>query len=147
MANEDKETLVDHWLRRAKNQPILAILFVSSMAIGAVASLTDSVSKVAVYFRKAETGPQTPALKPDQVPVSPTPKELLVKERTVTKNGNREVVTTKEWTEAIEPELSEEQRAQNEKEKTLWQKFPKGKLAEESRQEETPLWKKFKPKE
>ena len=65
MENEKKETLVDHWLRRAKNQPVFAIVFVASIVAGSVVSLTDSVSKVSKLVWPGTSESQPQKQKPD----------------------------------------------------------------------------------
>jgi hypothetical protein len=65
MASDDKDTLADRWIRWLKNQPILAALVVCGMVIGAIASFTDSLSKLGKSVFGEQTPIQTSDLRPD----------------------------------------------------------------------------------
>ena len=68
MTSDDKNTLVDRWTRSMKNQPILASLILLGVVLGAIASFTDSISKIAKFWReRQEIGSiaGAPQLKPD----------------------------------------------------------------------------------
>jgi hypothetical protein len=68
MTSDNKNTLVDRWIGSIKNQPILASLIFTGVVIGAIASFTESISKIAKFWReKQEIGSIAGAsqLKPD----------------------------------------------------------------------------------
>ena len=54
MTTNDNETLVDRWMRAIKNQRILAFIVVCGIVIGALASFTESVSKLAKFWHERQ---------------------------------------------------------------------------------------------
>src|SRR6266566_3446592 len=48
---EDGRSLLDEWIRRIKNNPILAIVLLVGIGVGAVASFTDSLKSLTDLIR------------------------------------------------------------------------------------------------
>jgi hypothetical protein len=46
MAAEDRDTLVDRWIRRARNQPIFAALIFIAVCAGGIATFGDSIGRL-----------------------------------------------------------------------------------------------------
>ena len=59
MANDTGETLVEKWIRRCKNQPLLALIIFSCIVVGGAASLSDSVGRLRKFF--GDGAPTPPA--------------------------------------------------------------------------------------
>jgi hypothetical protein len=68
MASDEKDTVVDRWLRSIKNQKLLAIVIVLGISVGAVASFTESLSKISKFWRESKEQSAVPSfthVKPD----------------------------------------------------------------------------------
>ena len=62
MTTDDKDTLVDKWIRWLKNNPYIAIIIFLGVVVGALSSSAESIKKLSAIFATspAASGPQVP---------------------------------------------------------------------------------------
>jgi hypothetical protein len=46
MPTDNRETLVDRWIKKLKNQPVLAVLIFAGICLGGIASFTEAINKM-----------------------------------------------------------------------------------------------------
>lgn len=63
--NDQRETRLDRWIRRAKNHPAVAVILMFGVIVGALASFTDSLKSLASLFKHEQVvvATDTPAIR------------------------------------------------------------------------------------
>jgi hypothetical protein len=56
----DKDSLLDQWIRRLKNNPVVAVLLLFGVTIGALASFTGALGKLAELVAPSQPPVATP---------------------------------------------------------------------------------------